>query len=263
MLRISFAVLLVFCGFVQTSFGGFVINLNFTGQVFELTDAQKLVVQNAAFFWEQKLDYKAETHPAQLTIDVGNRPIDGPGTLVFNQLAEGGPLEKELHGGYTYARRAFVNFDISDLLALTIDNKLLDVAKHEIAHAIGFGTLWTDNGIYVNGTGQYTGAAALAAYRNEFDANATFVPVELKGGPETIDGHWSKEVFDNELMTGILGPAPFISFTTHCSFCDIGYLSAECIECVPEPSTIVLAVLALPGVAALRRIRKEKRMLPT
>jgi hypothetical protein len=37
----------------------------------------------------------------------------------------------------------------------------------------------------VDGTGQYTSANTLAAYQAECDATATFVPVELDGGPGT------------------------------------------------------------------------------
>ena len=40
--------------------------------------------------------------------------------------------------------------------------------------------------------GQYTGAAALDAFKLEFNQlEATFVPVELDGGAGTANGHWN------------------------------------------------------------------------
>ena len=64
-----------------------------------------------------------------------------------------------------------------------------------MAIALGFGTVWDMNtGIYVNGTGHYTGTAALAAYQKEFvgQQNATYVPVELGGGVGAADSHWDE-----------------------------------------------------------------------
>ncbi len=122
--------------------------------------------------------------------------------------------------------------------------------------------MWTQNNLYVNGTGQYTGAHALAAYQSEFDQpDATYVPVELGGGPGTQDGHWN-EVDDGagftglvssvsgsdmryELMTGWLDTDEdyFISEMTLGSLRDIGYNIATT-TAVPEISTSVFCVSA-------------------
>ena len=144
-----------------------------------------------------------------------------------------------------------MEFDTADLNWLESNGSLLDVIVHEMAHVIGFGTLWEWNGVYTSGTGQYTGPAGLAAYRAEFDPTAAFVPVELHGGPGTANGHWDEDWAggSNALMTGYLGSGNFISDTTVQSFVDIGY--------VLEPSTAVLVGLGLVGFCARGQRRKR------
>lgn len=87
--------------------------------------------------------------------------------------------------------------------------------------------------VYTEGTGQYTDAFGVAAYQSEHDPTATFVPVELEGGPGTADSHWD-DLFDvtdslgrplaRELMVAYDNPPMYISNTTVQSFADIGFL---------------------------------------
>jgi hypothetical protein len=135
-----------------------------------------------------------------------------------------------------------------------------------MAHVMGFGTLWTDNGVYLNNTGQYTGPAALSIYKVEFSQpSATFIPVELGGGPGTANGHWN-EVDGGSALTGIVSPLGdmqfelmtgwintpyFISQTTVASFVDIGFQSAS--ADVPEPASMALFSIGLVAIGVLRR----------
>lgn len=144
-------------------------------------------------------------------------------------------------------------------------NYLEDILAHEIGHALGIGTLWDDNGVYVNGTGMYTGRHGLRAYREDFDPTATFVPVELAGSAGTINQHWDQLMRSSiqegnpndpfsflpltgitdsqgrdlamELITGALDPdygKPFLSRMTIQSLRDLGF------TVVPEPSSLAL-----------------------
>lgn len=144
-------------------------------------------------------------------------------------------------------------------------NYLDDILAHELGHALGIGTQWTSNQVYQFGTGQYTGAYGLAAYRAEFDPAATFIPVELAGSAGTQNSHWDQLMRSStqegnpanpwildprigitdpqgrdlglELMTGAIDPdfgEPFLSNTTVQSLRDLGF------TVVPEPASIVL-----------------------
>lgn len=157
-------------------------------------------------------------------------------------------------------------------------NYVDDILAHEFGHALGIGTQWTTNSVYVNNTGQYTGQHGLAAYQQEFDPNAMFVPVELQGSAGTQNSHWDQIMRSStqegdpddpwsldprtgvtdllgrdralELMTGALDPdygEPFLSRTTIQSLRDLGF------TVVPEPSSLGLFATALLLAGSRRR----------
>jgi len=156
------------------------------------------------------------------------------------------------------------------------DMALYNIARHEIAHLIGLGTLWSyspfgDAGPIYNDVGdvdngQYTGESCLAAYNTEFNQSGLFVPVE-QGGGGTAGSHWNEidggveltgvtDGFGNdmrdELMTGWMNPfsdAIFVSQTTIASFEDIGYVV------VPLPSALLVFFSGLMGLWGLKRLR--------
>lgn len=133
-------------------------------------------------------------------------------------------------------------------------NVLDELMAHEMMHALGLGSLWNANQLTESGSGEYTGTHALAAFREEFDASAEHVPVELAGGSASANVHWNQlfrsapeegnpadplslspliGIVDHrgrDLAQDIMSPAmdpdfgaPFVSNTTIQAFRDLGY----------------------------------------
>jgi hypothetical protein len=156
----------------------------------------------------------------------------------------------------------FANWQGSRANGLNFIDELL---AHETGHVLGIGTLWGSNNVYIGGTYQYTGQYGVAAYKAEFDAGASFVPVENVNsslGSGTVDAHWDQRMRSSdslsadhgnpvnpwalsplvgvtdqygrdrglELMTGAIDPdfkEPFISRFTVQSLRDLGYAVTE------------------------------------
>ena len=199
-----------------------------------------------------------------ITVDAQN--LGGPGGV----LAQAGPGPGFLtnQGGFSF----LTNFaSTSSVGGLTVDVNdfstplIVDVLQHEIAHVLGFGTLFNfglNNLAPVDG--QYTGTEGLLAYQAEFDPNGTFIPLH------TGNAHFDENttltdslgrVFSNELTTPLVQPTPnsvdpnsnFLSNSTIGVLRDLGFDAIEPVA-IPEPSA--LAIFALGGVTLVRRRRK-------
>jgi hypothetical protein len=243
----------------------FTISLSFTG----LTASQQAVFTQAKTFWENNiLDYKSgvDAKPSGLSITATGQAIDGAGGI----LGGANPTAVVTRNGTEYSTTGQMIFDSADLANLETSGALLPVIEHEMAHVIGFGTLWVDNGLYITGSGKYTGTAALTTYKVEFSQPlATWVPVELAGGSGTANGHWDentgggtatgiKDLLNRdkqfELMTGWLDTPTFLSNTTLQQFFDLGYIVAASPVSVPEPMSV--AFVGIVGFGALLRRRR-------
>lgn len=244
----------------------FSISFNFTGG---LSLSEQATFATAASTWTSLLTgYQPGISIPNLTINASAVALDGAG----GALGSGGPTSSVFQSSFWLATAGQITLDTADLAAMGSGSYLLPVIQHEMAHVIGFGPLWAANGVYVNGSGQYTGANALAAYQTEFNQpGATFVPVQLLGTP--ANGHWAENVngtcctgilssqgdMTYEVMTGWLNVPPdpnYISLTTVKSFQDLGYVT---VAAVPEPETyaMMLAGLGLMGFV-VRRWRKPE-----
>ncbi len=159
-------------------------------------------------------------------------------------------------------------------------NYIDELIAHEIGHVLGIGTQWTSNGVYIYGSGEYTGIFGTAAYQNEFDATATFIPIELAGSSGTQNHHWDQLMRSSsqegnpsdpwsldprvgitdqygrdlamELMTGAIDPdygEPYLSNTTIQSLRDLGF------TVVPEPTSMMLVAFAASAGLFRDRLR--------
>jgi len=214
-----------------------------------------------------------------VTINVDLDPIDG----VNGVLGSAGPtfaklnlLQNAVTPTFVYTDEGDMLFDTADTTALITAGLFDEVILHEIGHVLGVGILWSGADVgfpgrqemYVFGSGQYTGAAGLAAYNAEFGQSGAFVPVELGGGGGTANAHWNEgdgggltgivssiepgpfNDFRYELMTGWLNTQnTFMSTLTKQSMVDLGYLI------VPEPATLVLVVMGFFFMGGRRNAR--------
>lgn len=243
----------------------FTINLTFDPNVTAVMQPHFVAAKT---FWEGIITgYQPGITLTGFTIHSAAPAIDGVGGI----LGSAGPTFTTLQAGFRLTTAGAMEFDSADIGNMITNGIFGDVIQHEMGHVLGIGTLWTDNGVYVNGTGKYTGTQALTAYKAEFvgESAATWVPVELTGGPGTANGHWAEVTggagptgrvdgqgrdMQFELMTGWLNAPTYLSQTTVGSLRDIGYLAF--LAPIPEPGTWAMLLLGIPllaGVAAKRR----------
>ena len=155
--------------------------------------------------------------------------IDGQGGILGAaapiHTGSSGAINPRTGTEYTISRTGFMQFDSADIAALQADGTLDEVVFHEMAHVLGGGTLWVENGLYTEGSGQYaTGTQA----DNEWKAIGCSgpLPVELDGGDGTANGHWDEDCLGNEILTGISedpNVSQPVSRITIGTFQDMGY----------------------------------------
>jgi hypothetical protein len=254
---------------------GFDIQLNFINAP---TASEAAAFSAAEATWESIITgYQIDDiNNIIVNIDVNLEEIDGLGNILGSAVPKTAKLnaaETAVTSNYLYTQSGSMTFDTADTSALGLTFNA--VVLHEMGHVLGIGTLWSSSAVgfagrqelYVNGSGQYTGAFGLAAYNSEFDQSGTFVPVELGGGSGTANGHWNEvnggsgptgivsnisgQDFRDELMTGWLNSPTFISTLTTESMRDLGYTVAFAI---PEPSSALL--IGMGSFALIMRRRK-------
>lgn len=181
------------------SSSNFDITLNLTG----MTPGQIAVFQQAAQRWAQAIigDLPDVGAIDDVLIDGSIVAIDGVGGI----LGQAGPTA--VRGGTFLPYTGVMQFDSADVAALEAAGQFDEVILHEMGHVLGFGTIWSLQGL-LTGSGtidpRFIGTNAVAAYNSRFSTSATGVPVENTGGPGTANSHWRESVFTNELMTGYL-----------------------------------------------------------
>lgn len=205
----------------------FNIELIFTDD--NLTDSQQALFLEAADQWEQII---VEDVPDtfvrgigwvdDIVIEVSAPAIDGVGGV----LGQAGPTA--IRNNSSLPAAGVIELDSADVSQLEASGQLDDVIMHEMAHVLGFGTIWRDLELIDGAFGpnpRYVGEQAVEEYNDIFGVNETYIPVEDDGGLGTRNSHWEESVFDNELMTGFLneGEENPISSITVAAMADLGY----------------------------------------
>ena len=218
-----------------------------------LTDSQREAFERAEQFWERaitgNLSWTTLSRSAlvqcltrnDISGDVpGERVVDD--LLIYVEIKEidgvagvfGGAGPCRIRVANSLPAVGVMFFDIADLDRMEANGHLEDTIVHEMAHVLGFGTLWEHLGLLrdparegQSANTHFTGDAAKAAFdeiRGNNYTDSDLVPVEHQGGEGVWNGHWRELVFRSELMTPFpdRGPNP-LSVVSLASMVDIGY----------------------------------------
>jgi len=161
------------------------------------------------------------------------KEVDGPGGIV----ASAGPCFLREENGLPAV--GVFTLDAADVERLNELGHLSGTVLHELAHVLGFGTLWRFHGLLRDPAGSapaaadthFDGPAAVARF--DLAGGAAYaqakVPVENRYGVGTRNVHWRESVLGDELMTGLIDPGrlnPF-SAVTIASMEDLGYAGVD------------------------------------
>ncbi len=200
------------------------ITLVFAGN---MSASRRAVFERAAARWDRVIDtgfdpvvVEGETLRG-VQIDVSITSIDGPEGV----LGQAGP--SILLGSTGLPAKGIMQFDTADVERLEAQGGFADVILHEMAHVLGFGTLWPRQTLIV-GAGsadpRFTGPAAAREYALLDPDGGRFVPIANTGGAGTREAHWRELIFGDELLTGFLSGADRpLSRMSIASFEDLGY----------------------------------------
>jgi hypothetical protein len=212
----------------------FNIQINFSGN---WTAQQQAIVKWAADFYSHIItaDVRDDIDLSgnlvdDIVISVSTGRIDGQGNpLTGNVLAQTGNIVVRDAGTINewLPLTASIKLDSTDLKSPDLAGTWDAIILHEMGHALGFaGYIFQQLGL-VDGSGNFIGANAVAAYGGT-------VPLEHGGGSGTAGSHWDEATFQpsgaltpmsNELMTGYFTPGEEtdLSDTTVGALADLGY----------------------------------------
>ena len=158
-----------------------------------------------------------------LLILFGATSIDGASGV----LASAGPCYVRTRSYIPVVGRVFI--DEADIDRLPAGTGLYDVALHEIAHVLGFGTLWSLRNPSEGAADpaaadtHFPGSNAVAAFNSAGGASYTGGKVPVENGGD--DGHWRSSIFAGELMAPAISVSRTspLSATTIQALADMGY----------------------------------------
>lgn len=260
-----------------------------TRQTEAFSDRQKDLFGMATRFWGSVLTGFTGRGDVTFSINATMAAYDG----AYGVAAFAGPTQAEWVQGtnpttgtaksFLRATEGEMQFDADDFGTVAggrlSEDTFLNVAVHEIAHALGFGPLFSFNGLVDQYTNTYFGGEAVAAFNRTHGSALAGIPLAANGA------HWSEcwsaaatgaecgpgaggfddpEIMTPVLKNGIATLAP----ATIAAFADLGFLTVDpfsnpalpsanvaTVSSVPLPAGGFLLLTGLGGVAALRRRR--------
>lgn len=163
----------------------------------------------------------------KITAELGS--IDG----LYGILGQAGPTS--LRTASSLPATATMKFDIADVNDMGLE-AFADVVLHEMAHSLGFGSIWDRLGLVTNGL--FTGENAVAEFL-EMGGQGNGIPVEQDGGAGTAGSHWDEEIFGNELFTGYLNEGQnYFTEMSAASFADLGYVIKQDYASLTDPGYV-------------------------
>ncbi|MYC90469.1 MAG: hypothetical protein F4X15_03275 [Gemmatimonadetes bacterium] len=255
----------------------FNIGLGFAASV---TASQERVFSNAAAYWQRALRFTEfddiavnATLPCPIrgiTVNINVETIDDIAVvfLVADLDGEGGTA--------AVARLCYIRssdetpllgiaiFDRADIDRIARAGNLREIAIHEIAHVLGFGSgPWLRSGLVRNPSEtdptadtHFSGARAIAAFNAAGGSDYAGPKVPVQNGGD--DSHWRESVLGHELMTptATLGVPNPPSAVTLQSFADLGFYSIDASHAesyrLPEPALAVdIAAAAEAGAEVI------------
>lgn len=187
---------------------------------------------DAERFWESRLTgfspqlpllMQRTLRPVQFTAVIAD--VDGPGGI----LGFAGPSQlSNLTGSrpYIVPISADMTFDSEDAVPFYLLGLFDDIVRHEMAHGLGFGTLFGQNRLNLGPFGNYIGAFGLKTFRVEAKRpNALFVPLDGGGGHWDGDNEFffDLDTFSGDLMIPFITDFPVVHETTWAVFADLWY----------------------------------------
>lgn len=240
------------------------ITLVFSGV---MSAARRRVFEDAAQRWDGVVNTGFEPINVDgqsldgLLIDAAIEPIDGSGGV----LGQAGPTVLRPDTGLP--AKGIMQFDEADIARLEAEGSFADVILHEMAHVLGFGTLWTLGGLIdASGTNdpRFTGPAAAREFAALAPDDGPFVPIANTGGVGTREGHWRELVFGDELLTGFLsGSDRPLSRMSVASFEDLGYsVNYDSADPFALPSFRELALMGITEAVRICDLCRVDRPVP-
>ncbi|MYA11004.1 MAG: hypothetical protein F4087_14115 [Gemmatimonadetes bacterium] len=222
------------------------------------TSSQDEIVEDAVELWESvivagvsDIDFSDNPAPAggcgagspsigdvvdDLRLFVTIDSIDGVGSILGQSTPCHVRIIPFLDDRVTSVITGRILLDEADVASLESRGLLEATIVHEIAHVLGFGTIWSDHGLLINPSvggsasadTHFTGPLATAAFNaagGDGYTGGARVPVHSGGERGISDGHWRQSVFGDELMTPFISAdRSILSAITIESFFDLGLL---------------------------------------